>query len=159
MKKLILTITSAILPFLAQADSLRFAAHELSVETFIVADAQNITEAPDLGAGVGVSYFITRGFGAGVRVASYDTDGHAVDVLSPRLLVRAPLWDRVAPYGYLEGIRDFERDLWGAGAGGGLEWRIARHFSLFGEAGLKIYTTGYGSLGGAAGIRIPFDWK
>jgi hypothetical protein len=92
---------------------------------------------------------------------SWNTTGHAVDELDARLIVRAPLWDRVAPYGYVEGTynctrTDFDDGAWGAGAGGGLDFALAKHLHLFGEAGLRVDTKGKGQFIGAAGIKLPF---
>lgn len=115
-------------------------------------DADNIR----FGAGIGANYFFTRGLGFGVR-GETDNAGHSfVDRAKGRALFRAPLWDRIAPYGYVEGGYDFERDDWGAGAGGGLEWRFTRNFGVFGEAGLEVDTEGGGRMRGNAGLRLTF---
>jgi hypothetical protein len=132
-----------------------------SVETFAAASAVDLTGKVDIGGGAGLTYFFTRGFGAGVRAVSWNTTGHAVDELDARLIVRAPLWDRVAPYGYVEGTynctrTDFDDGAWGAGAGGGLDFALAKHLHLFGEAGLRVDTKGKGQFIGAAGIKLPF---
>jgi hypothetical protein len=84
-----------------------------------------------------------------------------VDEIDVRLIARAPLWDRVAPYGYVEGTyntlgTDFDDGAWGAGAGGGLDFALAKHLHLFGEAGLRVDTKGKGQFIGAAGIKLPF---
>lgn len=146
-----------------------FQAKELNVEAFGAIQAQNLTDNPDWGAGVGVSYFITRGFGFGVRAVSYETRHSAIDQVEPRLIVRAPLWDRIAPYGYAAGTYSFEHGRWGAGAGGGLEYRFSPRIGVFAEAGLHLETgtdvrvskrrtesLGRGSAVGAAGIRFSF---
>lgn len=151
------------------ADDQNYSAKEANLDVFATVQAQNLTDHPDLGAGVGVSYFITRGFGFGVRAVSYETRHSAIDQVEPRLIVRAPLWDRLAPYGYAAGTYSFERGRWGAGAGGGLEFRFTPRLAVFGEAGLHLETgtdvrvakhqtrsLGRGSAVGAAGIRFAF---
>lgn len=73
-------------------------------------------EAIQVGTGIGADYFITRGFGVGARAELSDFSHSVVDRSSGRLIARAPLWDAVAPYGYVEGGFDFERERLFAGA-------------------------------------------
>lgn len=133
----------------------------LSLDTFVAATAKDLTGEVDYGGGLGANYFFTRGFGAGVRVIAWDTTDRFVDEIDARLIARAPLWDRVAPYGYVEGTYNVRRGLfrdgaWGAGAGGGLEIALSPHFALKAEAGLRVGTDGVGAFVGTAGISVPF---
>lgn len=142
-----------------QVKKQNFRAGEIQVETFGVLDRPDLTGAPVWGAGVGVGYYITRGLGASVRGVSYSTDewgGSVIDQGEARILFRAPLWDRVAPYGYVAGIHNFERDDWGAGAGGGLEYRLTQRIGVFGETGLGITTKRQDSWSTSFGLRIAF---
>ena len=132
-----------------------------AIETFAVASALDLTGKVDIGGGLGATYFFTRGFGAGVRALAWNTTNHVVDEIDARLIARAPLWDRVAPYGYVEGTYntlgvDFDDGAWGAGAGGGLDFALFPNVHLFGEAGLGVDTEGNGSFRGSAGIKLPF---
>jgi hypothetical protein len=140
----------------AEESPRNFRAGELSVDLFAAAEARDFTRSVDYGGGVGLNYFITRGFGVGARALSYDLNHSAVDELQPRVIVRAPLWDRVAPYGYAQGIYQFERGRWGGGTGGGLELRLGRSAGLFAEAGLNLESGGRGAAVAAAGVRWTF---
>lgn len=133
----------------------------LSLDTFAAATAKDLTGEVDYGGGIGANYFFTRGFGAGGRIIAWDTTDRFVDEIDARLIARAPLWDRVAPYGYVEGTYNirhgrFSDGDWGAGAGGGLEVALSPHLALKGEAGLRVETSGRGSFVGTAGVCIPF---
>lgn len=116
-------------------------------------------EAVQVGTGIGADYFITRGFGVGVRGELSDFSHSVIDRSSGRLIARAPLWDTVAPYGYVEGGFDFERDRLFAGAGGGVEVRLQKYVKLplnaFGEAGLETTTRGEATGRVAVGVRLP----
>lgn len=139
-----------------------FNAHEFSLSLYgtgaIETDAR-AKEAIEVGTGIGADYFITRGFGIGARAELSDFSHSVVDRSSGRLIARAPLWDSVAPYGYVEGGFDFERDRLFAGAGGGVEARLQKWVKLpvnvFGEAGLETTTRGEATGRVAAGVRIP----
>lgn len=117
-------------------------------------------EAVQVGTGLGADYFITRGFGVGARAELSDFSHSVVDRSSGRLIARAPLWDAVAPYGYLEGGFNFEENRVFAGAGGGVEARLKKIVKVnaagFGEAGLETTTRGEATGRVAAGIRLPF---
>lgn len=140
-----------------------FKAGEFNLELGGTATLRNESRNKDdlnFGAALGANYWFTRGFGFGLRGESEDTHHSFVDRAIARFSVRAPLWDTVAPYGYLEGGFDFEVDRWLAGAGGGLEWRpgpiTKGRVGFFAEAGLQVDPRGAGSMRGAAGIRFPF---
>ena len=108
------------------------------------------------GVGLGATYFITRGLGFGFRADSENAHHSFVDLLQARATFRAPLWDRVAPYGYVEGGYHFERDDWQAGSGGGLEYRFFRNVGVYAEAGLSVDMDGLGRMRGVAGLRLSF---
>lgn len=136
-----------------------FNAKEFSLDLYGTGSQSNADRNPHnvrFGAGFGANYFLTRGLGFGVRAESDNTGHSFFDRLNGRVLFRAPLWDRIAPYGFVEGGFDFEQDIWGAGAGGGLEYRFHKNLGVFGEAGLGIDTEGAGRMRGTAGIRITF---
>lgn len=137
-----------------------FRGGEFQADVFGVMSRPNLTTSePRWGAGFGASYFPWRGLGFGVRGVSYDEGkwgGSAIDEGEARLLLRVPIWDRVAPYGFLSGIHNFENDDWGAGSGGGLEFRLNRRIGFFGETGLRITTEGKNDWSTSAGLRIIF---
>ncbi len=114
-------------------------------------------EAIVVGTGIGADYFVTRGLGFGARAELTDFSHSVLDRSTARVIARAPLWDAVAPYGYVEGGFNFERDRWLAGAGGGVEVRLKKlPVGVFGEAGLETTTRGEATGRAAAGIRLPF---
>lgn len=137
----------------------RFQSHEWNLDLYGTGQIANESRSKDdvaLGGGVGLTYWVTRGLGFGLRGESTDLVHSAVDTGIGRVIVRAPLWDSVAPYGYASGGFDFERDQWSAGAGGGLDFRFFSGWSFFVEAGLDVTTRGEGSGKGAVGLRLLF---
>jgi len=137
----------------ASAALKNFRAHEVQIDAYASSTRADILGAPTYGAGVGVNYFLTRGLGAGLRATTYNTQDAAVDDGELRLIFRAPLWDRIAPYAFVTGFHNFDENSWGAGAGGGLEVRLWRAFGVFGEAGLRTTIPG-GNNKTAAGAAL-----
>lgn len=136
-----------------------FRAEEFSLSLYgtgAIAKEARAKEAISVGTGIGADYFITKGFGIGARAELSDFSHSVIDRTSGRLTARAPLWDAVAPYGYVEGGFNFEQDRLFAGAGGGVEWRINKHVGTFAELGLETTTRGEATGRAAAGIRLPF---
>lgn len=136
-----------------------FNAKEFSLDLYGTGSLSNADRDSDnirFGAGLGANYFFTRGLGIGLRGESDNTGHSFVDRVKARALFRAPLWDRLAPYGFVEGGFNFERDDWGAGAGGGLEYRFGPRLGVFAEAGLEVDTGGSGLMRGTAGLRLTF---
>lgn len=144
---------------LAQEPPKNFRAGEIQFETFGVHSRPDLTGAPQWGVGIGMGYYITRGLGVSVRGVSYATDnwgGATVDEGDLRLNFRAPLWDRIAPYAYCQGVHNFDSNDWGAGAGGGLEFKFNKNFGVFGETGINVTTEGKNDWTTSAGIRMTF---
>lgn len=151
-----LLVIQAVMP--AHAES-AFRAEEFSLSLYgtgAIATEAREKEAISVGTGIGADYFITKGFGIGARAELSDFSHSVIDRTSGRLTARAPLWDAVAPYGYVEGGFNFEQDRLFAGAGGGVEWRINKHVGTFAELGLETTTRGEATGRAAAGIRLPF---
>lgn len=137
-----------------------FNAKEFSLKLYgtgaIETDAR-AKEAIVVGTGIGADYFVTRGLGFGARAELTDFSHSVLDRSTARVIARAPLWDAVAPYGYVEGGFNFEQDRWLAGAGGGVEVRLKKlPVGVFGEAGLETTTRGEASGRVATGLNIPF---
>ena len=142
----------------AHAES-AFRAEEFSLSLYgtgAIATEAREKEAISVGTGIGADYFLTKGFGIGARAELSDFSHSVIDRTSGRLTARAPLWDAVAPYGYVEGGFNFEQDRLFAGAGGGVEWRINKHVGTFAELGLETTTRGEATGRAAVGIRLPF---
>lgn len=124
--------------------------------TASIGTAQREAEAVVVGTQVGADYFVTKNLGLGARAELNDFSHSVVDRASGRATVRAPLWDRVAPYGYAEGGYQFEKERIFAGAGGGVEFRFTKGAGVYGELGLETDTRGVGTGRAAAGVRLPF---
>ncbi len=166
--KLILAITAALaLAYLkthaaeAPPAPTHFLAGEWNLDLYGTGTLANESRSKDdlvFGGGLGLNYWITRGLGFGIKGESDNLPQgfeHSVfDRALGRVLVRAPLWDRVAPYGYVEGGYQFERNGWVAGTGGGLDFRLAKGWALFGEAGLQVDPDGHGAMKGNLGVRV-----
>jgi len=133
-----------------------FNEHEISIDAFGVLSRPDLTGAPRWGEGIGLNYFVTRGLGFGVRGVAYGLEGVFVDEVEARIIFRAPLWDRIAPYGFVSGVYVFDGEQVGAGAGGGLEFRFTPHISAFGETGVRISTDGANDWQTSAGVRFIF---
>lgn len=123
----------------AEDQKQNFSAGEFSVDAFGTLVRPGLTGAPRWGVGVGANYFITRGFGFGASGVGYNTVESFVDEVDARLIFRAPLWDRVAPYGFVFGVYSPENDCAGAGAGGGLEIKFTKMFGAFIETGVRVW--------------------
>lgn len=117
-----------------------FNSGEFNIDAFGVLSRPDLTGAPRWGAGLGVNYFFTRGFGVGARGTSYNVVESFVDEVDARIILRVPLlWDQVAPYGFVSGIYSFEGDCAGAGAGGGIEFRFTKRLAAFAETGIRVW--------------------
>lgn len=167
--KLILAITAALaLAYIkthaaeaAAPAPQHFLAGEWNLDLYGTGTLANESRSKDdlvFGGGLGLNYWITRGFGFGLKGETDNLWGgfeHSFfDRALGRVLVRAPLWDRIAPYGYVEGGYAFERNGWVAGTGGGLDFRLAKGWALFGEAGLQVDPDGHGAMKGEFGVRL-----
>lgn len=108
------------------------------------------------GLGVGGTYFVTKNIGLGFRAESESAAHSLVDLALGRVTLRVPLSSSLAPYGFVQGGFLFERDEWQGGAGGGLEYRFNKYFSVFGEAALNVDLDGAGKMNSAVGVRLSF---
>jgi hypothetical protein len=108
----------------------------------------------EFSGGIGGTYWLTRGLGIGGVAELADFRHSVFDQASGRVTVRAPLWDTIAPYGFGEGGYDFERERVTVATGGGIEFRFAQGWGVFGEAGLGLTTRGEGYGLARAGIRL-----
>lgn len=111
-----------------------------------------------LGMGIGMNYFFHRNVGIGAQAYTESTSDHFVDNVDGSLIVRFPLGESgLAPYGFGGGGRQFDpRIQWTWHAGGGLEFRFARHVGVFldGRFVWADETRDYGL--GRVGVRIGF---
>ena len=117
-----------------------------------------VRDNSELGAGVGMNYFITRNVGIGGDVYSENTSGTFIDSASANLILRLPLGDGgLAPYAFGGGGRQFEDiDAWFAQLGAGLEYRFSPQVGAFVDARwvLPDETKYYGVV--RAGVRFAF---
>jgi Outer membrane protein beta-barrel domain len=166
---LLLAATSAWGTEHAQHDhSDLYRAHELSVDVFGTASlgqysldnisGSRIRQDTEVGAGVGVNYFLTRNLGVGVDMYSEDTTGKFIDSMSGNVILRLPLGHSgFAPYAYGGGGYQFDFDeVWFAQFGGGIEYRFSRNWGAFLDARYVITdkTENYGLA--RLGVRFAF---
>jgi hypothetical protein len=147
---------------------LEYRAHEFSLDIFGSGSVgqqvlENISgdrvdDNGRLGLGLGVNYFFTRYLGIGSDLYSEDS-GHAlIDSTSISLIGRLPIGESgVAPYIFGGGGYQFDEFAQRfAHAGGGFEFRFARHSSVFidGRFVFAANTDNYGL--GRIGFRFTF---
>jgi len=134
-----------------------FQDHEFQIDLLGGATSEDLDQDNvELGAGAGVSYYITDTFGFGVSAFTTDKEHHTVDQLSWDVLARQPIGDRVAPYLFVGGDYNFERDEWLAHSGAGLEIRLIRHLGTFAEARWETDFVDHDQAVGRAGVRLSF---
>jgi hypothetical protein len=119
---------------------------------------KRIRDNTKLGAGVGISYFITRNLGINAEMYSQNTSGVFIDSASINAVFRMPLGQSgVAPYAFAGGGRQFELSrVWFAQGGLGLEYRFCPHVGVFVDARAVFpnETRYYGV--GRLGLRVAF---
>lgn len=137
---------------LAQASSRAdlYRARELSLDAFGTASlgvysidhvsGSRIRHDTQLGAGVGVNYFIARYIGIGADIYSEDTKGNFIDSASANIILRLPLGQSgFAPFAFGGGGRQFDMaKVWFGQFGAGMEYRFTPHVGLFLDARLVI---------------------
>jgi hypothetical protein len=120
--------------------------------------ANRVKNDARLGAGIGMSYFITRNFGFGGDAYVENTQHSVVDSASGSAIFRLPLGaSGLAPYIYGGGGHEFDlTDQWFAHVGGGLEYRFSSTFGIFTDARyvLTDKTANYGLV--RLGFRTTF---
>jgi len=146
----------------------RYHANELSLEAFgsgsigkYTIDHLSGTRVRDntkWGAGLGISYFITRNLGINAEMYSQNTSGVFIDSASINAVLRVPLGQSgVAPYVFVGGGRQFELSrVWFAQGGLGIEYRFCQHVGVFVDARAVFpnETRYYGV--GRLGLRLAF---
>jgi hypothetical protein len=128
-------------------------------ETLDNPSSKRIKRDGQLGAGAGVSYFFHQFVGIEGYAYSESTGGrHFVDTIGGDLIFRIPIAESgVAPYVFGGGARQLDPVIqWTLDAGGGVEWRFARHVGLFLDARYvwADETKDYGL--GRLGIKVGF---
>lgn len=133
--------------------------------TGFYADAGLALRTPNFSDGTygyfaGVGYQITRHWAADIRLTheGLDADGSAIQDIGGRLVARMP-FDFVAPYTFLGGTFDLERDEWRLQPGGGIEIGLTKKLTglrLFAEGGLDATLDGRSGYVFAGGIRLRF---
>lgn len=98
--------------------------------------ANRVKNDARLGAGIGMSYFITRQFGVGGDAYVENAAHSFVDSAAASAIYRLPIGTSgFAPYIYGGGGHEFDlTDQWFAHAGGGLEYRFSPTFGVFTDA-------------------------
>jgi len=123
-----------------------YRANELSLDGFGTASigsytienpsSRRVRQNGQLGAGVGINYFVTRYVGFGGEMYSENTSGTFIDNASANLLLRLPLGNSgFAPYALGGGGHQFDAaKLWFFQVGGGMEYRFSPNVGLFLDA-------------------------
>jgi hypothetical protein len=123
-----------------------YRASELSMDAFGTASIgqytinhpsdERVRKNTRLGAGAGLTYFITRNLGIGAEAYSENTTGVFVDSASANLTLRLPLGQSgFAPYIFGGGGRHFDDvKTWFAQAGAGMEYRFTPNVGIFIDA-------------------------
>lgn len=117
-----------------------------------------IKEDGQLGAGVGLTYFMTRNLGIGAEAYSENTTGTFIDSASGNLTLRFPIGQGgLAPYVFGGGGYQFDKTkLWFGQAGAGLEYRFTPKVGLFAD-GRFVWPTETQYFGvGRLGVRFSF---
>jgi len=122
-------------------------------------DTPNFSDG-EYGYFAGVGYQITEHWGIDARVAhqGLDIEGHTIQSIGGRLVARMP-FGRLAPYTFLGGTFDLERDEWRLQPGGGIELGITKKLEglrLFAEGGLDADLKGQNGYLFGAGVRLRF---
>jgi hypothetical protein len=137
----------------------KFNANEWNADVFAVAVFQDDSGTyPDgAGGGLGLSYFFTRFFGAGIDAYGWSGNEGAA-AASGNLIARLPIesWS-LAPYvfgGITGGIAP-ETSAGGHG-GAGLEWRITDKWGLFGDSRFVSTDTLNDFVVSRLGLRLVF---
>lgn len=124
----------------------RYRSSELSLDLFGSASlgkysinhlsGTRIRQNTRLGAGAGLSYFVTRYIGLGAEAYSENTTGVLVDSVSANVIGRFPLGQSgFAPYAYGGGGRQFDMaKVWFAQMGAGMEYRFTPRVGAFIDA-------------------------
>jgi len=124
----------------------RYRAHELSMDVFGSASlgkysidhlsSDRVRHNTRLGAGLGLTYFITRNIGIGAEAYSEDVDGPFIDSASANLTLRLPVGQSgFAPYVFGGGGQQFDlNDLSFGQAGVGIEYRFTTKVGIFTDA-------------------------
>lgn len=167
MKTLLLLFATTLAAFSAtvQPDVPRaFRSHEFNINAFAGGFTRDLKADPQYLGGVGLDYFVTRGLGFGLEAeGDIEGTGHLVDYAGARVVFRAPLWDRVAPYAVLRGGRLWDSETWTVGAGGGIDLRLLKKLPLSAYAEVTVENEvedfGRSGLRGAVGVRFNFGGK
>ena len=142
--------TNIILRLKAETDTGFYADQYLSARTLNF-------DHDDYGYGVGLGYQITRHWAADLRLAhaGLDLEGHAVQEIGGRLVARMP-FETLAPYTFLGGSFDLERDQWRVQPGAGVEIALNKTLRIFGEGALDADLKGNTGYLFSAGLRWRF---
>lgn len=111
-----------------------------------------------LGAGLGLTYFITRNIGLGAEAYSEDTDGLFVDSASANVTLLLPVGQSgFAPYVFGGGGQQFDLNRLSFGqAGAGIEYRFTPRVGIFTDARM-VWPTETQYFGVARlGVRFAF---
>jgi len=131
----------------------------LYFDSFVTVRTPDFADAT-YGYGLGIGYQVSPYWSAEVRAghSGFDVRGSVVQDLGGRLVARMP-FEYVAPYGFLGGSFDLERDRWHLQPGAGIEFGVnkrLRGLSLFAEGALDADLHGRSGYVFTGGVRLRF---
>ena len=131
----------------------------LYFDSFVTVRTDDFSDAT-YGYGLGIGYQVSPYWSADVRAShsGFDARGSVVQDLSGRLVARMP-FEYVAPYVFLGGSFDLERDRWHLQPGAGIEFGVSRRLrglSLFAEGALDADLRGRSGYVFNGGVRLRF---
>jgi len=135
-----------------------FGSASIGQQTINNLSRERISHDARLGAGAGLSYFVTRNVGFGAEAYSENTGHSFIDNTSASLIGRLPLGQGgFAPYVFGGAGHQFDPiELNYLHAGGGLEYRFTRRLGAFIDA-RYVFTDGTKNYGlGRLGLRLGF---
>lgn len=133
-----------------------YAARELNIDIFGSATTPDL-DGYTTGAGVGVTYFLSRNFGAGATITGdWSSEGQTVDNAGAHAIYRIPI-QRSAIYLRAGPTWSLRADTWAIDVGPGIEHRLTRNIGFFGEALLnKPLSGGDVAAVGRLGLRLAW---
>lgn len=149
----LVALTLLCLPASGQETAERFRAGEWDVSPFVTYVDKS---GDNWGLGGSVTYFPSKMVGVGASTYWSDFRGVFIDNMSGEAYVRIPVLKSVAPYavgslGYV-----FETEEWSATFGGGVDYRIFKRLSAFGDLQYRFVEHTRDGVFARLGIRFAF---
>lgn len=164
--KIIIGVTAILLCIYAKTHAATSFLDNISVSPYAAVQHQNITDGQNYGAGLDIGLGINKFVSIHALNTAYQTEdwgNSAIDETSLlgrfRLVHNAS--ETLSLYGLAGGDRNWNTDSWAFGAGLGVELRVSKHVSLFGDSRIRAWfkdhnDTGAKDLQTRAGLQFSF---